>query len=236
MGVLVAVETVVLVLLVVLVAGLLRSHADILRALHGLGARVGDPDDGAGHEHVHRPGSGGNRRVPDPVGARREAAAFDVVGVAPTGEAVAIGLAGRAANDTLIAFLSSGCGTCALFWQKLSSGAHAAVAPARVLVVTRDPAEESESALARLAPRDVTVVMSSATWDEYSVPGSPYFVYVDGRRGTVTGEGTATRWDQLVSLCLQARADTGREARADRELLAAGIHPGHPSLYPGSER
>ena len=34
----VAAETVVLVLLTVLVAGLLRSHAEILRRLHGLGA------------------------------------------------------------------------------------------------------------------------------------------------------------------------------------------------------
>ena len=38
MAVLVAVETVVLVLLAVLVAGLLRSHAEILRRLHTLGA------------------------------------------------------------------------------------------------------------------------------------------------------------------------------------------------------
>ena len=33
----------IVLLLAVLVAGLLRSHADILKALHDLGAGVGDP-------------------------------------------------------------------------------------------------------------------------------------------------------------------------------------------------
>ena len=43
--------SVVVLLLAVLVAGLLRSHADILKALHDLGVGVGDP--GAdGHDHV----------------------------------------------------------------------------------------------------------------------------------------------------------------------------------------
>ena len=38
--------SVVVLLLAVLVAGLLRSHADILKALHDLGVGVGEP---AGH-------------------------------------------------------------------------------------------------------------------------------------------------------------------------------------------
>ena len=33
----------VVLLLAVLVAGLLRSHADILKALHDMGAGIGDP-------------------------------------------------------------------------------------------------------------------------------------------------------------------------------------------------
>jgi hypothetical protein len=40
---LVIILTVVVLLLTVLVAGLLRSHADILKALHELGVGVGDP-------------------------------------------------------------------------------------------------------------------------------------------------------------------------------------------------
>ena len=42
MAVLIAVETLVLVLLTLLVAGLLRSHAEILRRLHAIGAGL-DP-------------------------------------------------------------------------------------------------------------------------------------------------------------------------------------------------
>ncbi len=40
---LVVVSTFLVLLLGVLVAGLLRSHADILRSLHELGVGVGDP-------------------------------------------------------------------------------------------------------------------------------------------------------------------------------------------------
>ena len=40
---LVIVSTFVVLVLGILVAGLLRSHADILRSLHELGAGVGDP-------------------------------------------------------------------------------------------------------------------------------------------------------------------------------------------------
>jgi hypothetical protein len=43
MLVLVLLLTFVVLLLGILVAGLLRSHADILKALHDLGAGVGDP-------------------------------------------------------------------------------------------------------------------------------------------------------------------------------------------------
>ena len=239
MLVLVALETAVVVLLVVLVAGLLRSHADVLRALHALGARIGDPAaPDAGSERAPlggvpgtAPGAARGTLVPTPVPGPAGRRAPDLVGVTPAGEAV--GIAGGG-TEMLVAFLSSGCGTCAGFWQALAGGAAGALAPARVVAVTRDPAEESPSALARLAPPggpgEVAVVMSSAAWDDYGVPGSPYFVHVDGQ-GRVTGEGTASRWDQLVSLFRQAGQEE-REARADRELLAAGIHPGHPSLFP----
>ena len=44
---LVVVVTFVVLLLGVLVAGLLRSHADILRSLHELGVGVGDPASGS---------------------------------------------------------------------------------------------------------------------------------------------------------------------------------------------
>ena len=51
MTVLVVIEGVVILLLLILMAGLLRSHAEILRQLHRLGA--GDRTDGSGAVRVH---------------------------------------------------------------------------------------------------------------------------------------------------------------------------------------
>jgi len=83
----------------------------------------------------------------------------------------------------------------------------------------------------------VTVVMSSHAYEEYGVPGAPYFVLVDG---SVRGEGVATTWAALQSLLADALADAhengGGGTRAERieaRLAAAGIEPGDPSLYPG---
>ena len=99
--------------------------------------------------------------------------------------------------------------------------------------------------------------MSSAAWADYDVPVAPFFVLVDGASGDVIGEGAANEWGQVQSLLHTAlddaglldrkgnlkarrsgkpRADVLREARADRDLLAAGIRPGDPSLYTLPER
>ena len=96
--------------------------------------------------------------------------------------------------------------------------------------------------------------MSSQAYDDYAVPANPYFFLVDGPAGRVLGEGAAASWTQVAELLARAAADAGldatrrpaatrpgarrrmsgpeRAARADAELLAAGIGPGHPSLYP----
>lgn len=241
MAVLVVIEALAIGLLGVLVAGLLRSHAEILQALHRLGAGLGDDRAGG------NPAGGG----PAPQGGP----ASDLVGVTPSEEPVRIGVMGTA-QATLLAFLSSGCTTCAGMWRALREGDGLALLPegVRAVVVTRSPDQESPSQVAALAPPLVPVVMSSPAWDDYGVPGSPYFVLVDGPGGRVVGEGVASRWDQVVALLGQALADGHgpaqgrgpvpagvgnegdgspgqREARADRELLAAGIHPGHPSLH-----
>ena len=231
-----------------LVAGLLRSHAEILRALHELGAGL-ELDRGApGPQPLVlepfapvRPAAGGSD-VPD-----------SVVGTTLDDEAVALSL--RGGGDTLLAFLSSGCGTCQGFWQDFSSGVDDVPGGARLVVVTQGLVDESESALRDRAPAGVPLVLSSQTWAEFSVPGSPYFVYVDGASGSVLGEGSAATWEQVVDLLGQARAD-GRAAseratrvagggrhrrdRDDAALAAAGIVPGDPSLWtapsPGAER
>ena len=53
----------VVALLAVLVAGLLRSHADILKALHDLGVGVGDPARRVPATRHARPGEQATSRV-----------------------------------------------------------------------------------------------------------------------------------------------------------------------------
>jgi hypothetical protein len=212
-------ETMAVFGLAVLVAGLLRSHAEILRRLHQLGA-------GYGEEAGPRPpGSTAS------VILGRTAAVGAISGVTPGGEALSLAV-GRPGERTLVLFLSSGCSRCQRWWDALQDGAHRDLG-ARVIAVGRDADEESPSLLGRMAPPDVVVVLSSAAWDAYRVPGSPYAVHVD-EQGRVAGEGTAATWEQLQSLLTQARGDSGagRETRADTELARAGILPGDASLYP----
>ena len=209
------IEGVVIALLGVLVAGLLRSHAEILRTLHGLGAGVDDTPPGAA-------------QLPAPTRLLQDA--HDVTGETVDGEAAGIAVVG-ASEDTLLAFLSSGCATC----ERLFREEPVLPARTRLVVVAKGPEEESTSALRDLVRSGQTAVMSSQAWLDYSVPHSPYFVLVDGRHGRVRGEGAATSWRQVAGLITQSLADATdggrRESRADAELLAAGITPGHESLY-----
>lgn len=228
-----AAESVVLALLAVLVVGLLRSHAEILRKLHELGAGL---DDAAGaHSHGAGPVS-----VAPPSTRLAGDGAPAITGTTPFDEAVALSPGAGGGHDTLLAFLTTGCTTCQPFWESL---AETPVTPtgARVVVVTRGPGDESVGAARKLAAGRVDVVMSSDAWQDYAVPGAPYFVQVDGRSGRVSGEGTAQTWGQVVQLLDRAATDAGlpgpwssdaeREARIDEELEAAGILPGDPRLY-----
>ena len=218
------VQVAAIALLGVLVIGLLKSHAEILRQLHELGAGRAEENGHSVPVEFARAGASG-------------AAAHDVVGRTPAGEAAVVAVRG-VAHDTLLAFLSSGCLTCAGFWEALGAGGDLGLPPGmRVLAVTKDPGEESESVIGRLASGQ-TVVMSTQAWFDYEVPGSPYFVHVRSTTGRVAGEGTASTWEQVVSLVSRASADATRarsgagEDRIDQELTAAGILPGDPSLYP----
>ncbi len=236
MTALVVVEALAIILLGILVAGLLRSHAEILRSLHQLGVGLDDDHGHGDADFSVRPG------IPEP--GRASTPAHDLSGVTPDDQTVALAVVG-AGHQTLLAFLSSGCTTCSSFWRAFGDEASLGLpAGARLVIATKGPDDESESEIAKLAPAGVEVVMSSAAWDDYAVPGSPYFVYVDGPSGRIVGEGAATSWEQVSSLLSQALGDSKRrgsrarahddavrEARADRELTAAGIHPGHPSLY-----
>jgi len=225
---LVSVETVLLVLLVVLVAGLLRSHAEIMR-------RLGPAEDAPAVPAAGNP-------VPT-VRDREAISAPEVAGVTPDGDAVKLAFEGAGTAPTLLAFLTSGCGTCESFWEAL--GERRLPAGVRTVIVTHGPDRERPAKLRSLGPAGIPVVMSSQAWADYEIPGAPYFVMVDQ---AIRGEGVATTWRALASLVSDAIEDqrdaeragggagavTGerRAERIDETFAAAGIGPGHPSLYP----
>jgi hypothetical protein len=235
--ILVAVETLLLVLLALMVAALLRSHAEILR-------RLGPPGEDEGPARSDRFADG----LPTPTERTDATPAADVGGISLAGDGVQIGL-GPGSPSTLLAFLSSGCLTCEGFWEAFAASESPGIPGGmRLVVVTKDTTHESPSRLRELASPDLDVVMSSAAWEAYGVPTSPYFVYVDGPSGTVHGEGAASGWAQVASLLRDAIADVDSQAaggvrvrraggaerarRVEDELAAAGIGPGHPSLDP----
>lgn len=263
MTALVVLEGLVIAVLAVLVIGLLRSHAEILRRLHELGAGVyddADPTVGTtadGHDHgvtspiqlTAAPSFGTQPGVAAP--GRPKTPAHDLAGITASGSSKAIGVTG-VAHSTLIAFLSSGCGTCMGFWSAFANGEADRLpgTDTRLVIVTRGVDRESQSAVADLAPSQHPTLMSSEAFDDYDVAVNPYFILVDGPTGGVVGEGAAATWAQVSDLLRQAAADNGlatesnrqgrqahlngieRELRADDELAAAGIGPGHPSLFP----
>src|SRR5580700_3516697 len=102
---LVVVVTFVVLLLGVLVAGLLRSHADILRSLHELGVGVGDP---SASDTPQQPRSAPRLTEWSPNGAEQLSPAPTVAGITPAGDARAVAV-DNSDGFSLLAFLSSGC-------------------------------------------------------------------------------------------------------------------------------
>lgn len=221
-------------LLGVLVVGLLRSHAEIIRALHALGVDLShsSPSDSA-IDALPRPRTT-TVVVPDSVSG------FD-----PQGGALTVSLSGPG-KLTLLAFLSSGCLTCRPMWEALGRPARTVAGGARVIAVSKGPHEESPASINAVASPHLTTIMSSDAWADFGVPGSPYFVLVDGAR-QIVGEGTATTWQRVVELLDEALADASTDAlpssprrrggaarrqHVDDTLRAAGIEAGHSSLHP----
>jgi hypothetical protein len=236
----VSVETVLLVVLIVLVAGLLRSHAELLRRL-GPDSSDARADVDAQPSAVRAPSGGPAPRRPAPA----------LRGVTPGGDAVALDFAHAGGTLTLLAFLTTGCSTCAGFWDTLAQPR--LPAGVEVVIVAHGADRERVSRVAGLAPEGVPVVMSSQAWLDYEVPGAPYFVLAGQ---AILGEGVASTWPALASLvadaieeeqeagALSVRAvpggrtssrasSTTRAGRIDDTLAAGGIGPDHPSLYPG---
>ena len=245
---------VVVGVLALLVVGLLRSHAEILRALHELGiGEDGEPTSASG-ARGRRAGRGTapfqvRPGVALPRGGDASDQAADLAGVDPWGDPTTIAVAG-VEHRTLLAFLSSGCLTCQGFWEAFADPASLGLRPdVRPVIVVKDPSMESMARVQELAPAAVPVVGTDDAWDAYSIPVAPYFVLVDGPTERVLGEGAAATWGQVRNLLEQALDDLaaqgeaggwqrGRRAEAVRldeiaedELRRAGITPGHPSLY-----
>jgi hypothetical protein len=223
MTALVIIEAVLIVMLVILVAGLLKSHAEILRRLDSLGAAEdSDP--------VTRPRQAATTGI--------ETAPSDhLTGVAPDGSAINVSLT-HGSGETLLAFLSTGCASCRVFWQELSDEAEMPTPTTRPIVVTKGPSSESPARVAELAGPKMRVVMSDDTWDDFKIPVTPYFMLVD-RSGGIVGEGSATNLGRLLDLFRRSAADAtpvrmstrGREKFTDGRLSESGVAPGDSSLY-----
>ena len=239
-------------------SGLLRSHAEILKRLHDLGAghRPASPAAAAQLRRRRRPPS--RPRLPGdapgalaarPRGVRRRGRP----GRRRRRAAPRRCRSGSPASSTTRSSPSSpaGCLTCQKFWDAFRKPRKLGLpAGTRLVVVTKGPDAESPSAVAELAPPGVPTVMSTEAFTDYDVPG----LAVLRARSTAPPVGCGARapgpdWDQVSSLLSQATvdaelaatlagsqvakpdADADREARIDRELYDAGVAPGDPSLY-----
>jgi hypothetical protein len=246
--------TVAVALLGLLVAGLLRAHAEILRSLHQMGVEL-DP---SGQPPRPTPvvlrdtSSGGAGARPTP--ARPDVTdIIDLTGATPRGDAISLAVSG-VRHDTLVGFLTSGCATCRGFWDDFRTAEVDVPGGARLVLVTRGPDAESPGAIAGLAG-SATVVMSSEAWDHYDIPHAPYFVYISGPAGRIVGEGVAAGWEEVKGLMANAvadgtthpappegsgfgparsKADQRRDDAVDAQLRDAGIEPGDARLYPTS--
>lgn len=227
MTALVVIEGIVILLLVILVAGLLRSHADILRKLEALGA--GEDSTQTARTSIAR------------TPMRTEPVSVETIsGPTPLGDVASVALTGSRGH-VLVAFMSSGCKTCQTFWKAFRSGMDLPRADIRPVLVTKGVEEESPSDIRKLAPPDVTTIMSNEVWDAFRVPGTPYFQLVDARSGDVIGEGSAGSWPRLIEMLERSLGDSGmsdirlstkqRYQDTNRALGDAGIEPGDPSLY-----
>ena len=218
----VIIEGVVIALLLILVAGLLKSHAEILRKLDALG--VGDTEPAPRSQLLR-------------VSGLRSSPLQEITGVEPGGASVSASLT-HGHGETLLAFLSTGCSSCRVFWADLGGDPQLPTPHTRPVIVTKGPRSESPGKVAELAPEGVRVIMSDEAWDSFRVPLTPHFMLVDGS-GHIVGEGSAADLPHLNSLFGQSMADSnptrldtkGRERFTDEHLTRSGVEPGDPSLY-----
>ncbi len=135
----IVIEAVVILLLLVLVAGLLKSHAEILRELDRLGAHPSSDSDESRAQRLKVTGLG---RAPSQ----------EIAGLDPAGTAVSVSL-NQGRGETLLAFLSTGCASCRVFWDELAGSPQLPTPSTRPVIVTKGPESESPAKVGDLAPR-----------------------------------------------------------------------------------
>lgn len=218
LAIVVLIEGLVLAVAVLFIVALLRSHAEILRRLEDLG--------------MDRPAN-----LPPRGAGLAQSDVAEIAGQTLRGDATKLTM-GTGSGRTLLAFLSSSCAVCETLWTTFDPNLEVARG-ARLVAVTKGPERERMARLLELAPAGLDVVMSSDAWEHYEVPSTPHFVLVED--GTLLGRGGATSWEQIRTMVgdadrdsdiYRARTTSERAARAEEALAAAGITPGHPSLYP----
>lgn len=196
---------VVVILLSVVVVALVRAQASTARRLAVVERRLLRAQRRVEPE---REEATNVQSTPEPAGDTTEGDTVDVRGVTVDGDPALVELE-RPDRPTLVAFLSTTCGICLGLWEQLRDRDLTGV---RTVVVTKDPAVEDVQRAAGLARSgSLPVVMSSEAWDDYEVPGSPYFLLVDGTPATVVAEGEASTWDAIHKI---AERSTNRDDSA----------------------
>jgi hypothetical protein len=240
----VAALTLVVGLQMILLLGVLRSHADVIERVKPQQGRVAEG--GSATTALTMPDG-----VLAPPESVAEHALATVRGQDLDLRPTEIGVAEGSGQYLLIAFLSTTCLTCLDIWRDVISGGAASASidagaggTAEVVLVLKGRELENlgkAQALAEETP--VPVLFGQEAWDALEVPGSPYFALIERSSTKVVGAGSAQSWSQIVSLAsdgmleLSVEAQNGGTggyqgiiAREDDDLRRAGIIPGHPSL------
>ena len=213
--------TLVVALLAVLVAGLLRANAEVIRSLHQMGVNLG-PDAPASPPLRH-PG------CPSYPGPTDAGDVIDLVGDHPRGDAISLAVSG-VRHDTLIAFLTSGCQTCRGFWDSFQRGRRMSRrgpagggdpgARSRVAGHDRQPGRPRRR---RRPGGDVHRGLGALRRPVRSV-----FRVRLGAGGRVVGEGVAAGWEEVRRLVANAVADGTTSPPSAAPAALPGVATGRP--------
>lgn len=192
-------------LLAILCAGLLRANANLTRRVEALeiaGERARRRRDAALQASTTQQTTMGfsMSETPENLEGNDEGELVSLDGTAPDGSPMSIDLQGD--GPQLVAFLSTSCGICTSLWERLQSGDLAEQSPGlRPVVVTKSASLEDADRVRELtAAGTVPTVMSTQAWQDYEIPGSPYFLLVGGEPRDVIGEGPASGWPDVSAI------------------------------------